>query len=98
MRMLKYEPYKMGLSPETAANFAKSIADHHIKEDLSDSHDGPISEFDAIVAFYFSQGLSLEMAEAEAEADIRYYGYTQHHSYIQDEPHEVGLSPETADC
>ena len=32
--MSKYEPYKMGLSPETAAAFAESIADHHTEENF----------------------------------------------------------------
>ena len=76
MRMSKYEPYKMGLSPETAAAIVESAA------------------FDEIAAYYISKGLSPAVAEAEAEADIRYYKHTQHDN-IQDELYGMGLSPET---
>ena len=85
MRMLKYEPYKMGLSPKTAEGLAESITRHHIRGDFPDNHDDYTSEFDALVAFYFCQGLSMDMAVAEAEADID--NYTQEN---------MGLSPETA--
>ena len=49
---------------------------------------------DEIAAFYISKGLSPAVAEAEAEADIRYYKHTQHDN-IQDELYGMGLSPET---